>query len=218
MFCPVCKAEYREGFYRCADCDVLLVDSLPAPPTEAASPPSSNPSAVILWRGHDPVVFTAILSALEDARIAYLDAATQDPEGDLGSGFPMGLRAAPGFAIRVDRADLAAARECVKAVIERLSADATAASELEIPYESAEEGGSELPEHWNPEEAAREVWCGDDEAAAEFMEATLRENGIPCRRLTEANSPVRLFIRPQDEARARKIIREVTEGTPPAPV
>ncbi len=30
MFCPVCKAEYREGFTRCADCDVDLVEALEA--------------------------------------------------------------------------------------------------------------------------------------------------------------------------------------------
>lgn len=29
MFCPSCKAEYREGFIRCADCGVDLVDKLP---------------------------------------------------------------------------------------------------------------------------------------------------------------------------------------------
>jgi hypothetical protein len=29
MFCPKCKAEYREGFTHCSDCDVDLVYSLP---------------------------------------------------------------------------------------------------------------------------------------------------------------------------------------------
>lgn len=29
MFCPNCKAEYREGFTRCADCGVDLVEKLP---------------------------------------------------------------------------------------------------------------------------------------------------------------------------------------------
>ena len=29
MFCPVCGAEYREGFTRCSDCDVDLVEKLP---------------------------------------------------------------------------------------------------------------------------------------------------------------------------------------------
>jgi len=29
MFCPKCKSEYREGFYKCANCDVYLVSELP---------------------------------------------------------------------------------------------------------------------------------------------------------------------------------------------
>jgi len=28
MFCPVCRAEYREGFLECTDCDVDLVENL----------------------------------------------------------------------------------------------------------------------------------------------------------------------------------------------
>ena len=32
VFCPKCKAEYREGFTVCADCGVPLVETLPASP------------------------------------------------------------------------------------------------------------------------------------------------------------------------------------------
>ena len=28
MFCPKCKIEYREGFYKCADCGADLIDRL----------------------------------------------------------------------------------------------------------------------------------------------------------------------------------------------
>lgn len=28
MFCPICKAEYREGFTRCSDCDIELIAKL----------------------------------------------------------------------------------------------------------------------------------------------------------------------------------------------
>jgi len=28
MYCPVCRAEYREGFFECTDCDVDLVEKL----------------------------------------------------------------------------------------------------------------------------------------------------------------------------------------------
>jgi len=30
MFCPECRAEYREGFFRCSDCGIPLVDQLQA--------------------------------------------------------------------------------------------------------------------------------------------------------------------------------------------
>jgi hypothetical protein len=30
MFCPKCKAEYRDGFTECADCNIALVYELPA--------------------------------------------------------------------------------------------------------------------------------------------------------------------------------------------
>ena len=30
MFCPICRAEYREGFLECSDCDVDLVEKLDA--------------------------------------------------------------------------------------------------------------------------------------------------------------------------------------------
>ena len=32
MFCPKCKAEYREAFSRCADCDIDLVPELSPEP------------------------------------------------------------------------------------------------------------------------------------------------------------------------------------------
>jgi len=34
MFCPKCKAEYREGFSSCADCNISLIPELPPEPPE----------------------------------------------------------------------------------------------------------------------------------------------------------------------------------------
>lgn len=32
MFCPTCRAEYREGFTRCSDCRIELVERAPTAP------------------------------------------------------------------------------------------------------------------------------------------------------------------------------------------
>jgi hypothetical protein len=50
MFCPVCAGEYREGFTRCADCDVAL----------EAEPPDEAPAAA---RDGDPHDLVAVLDS-----------------------------------------------------------------------------------------------------------------------------------------------------------
>jgi Putative prokaryotic signal transducing protein len=37
MFCPKCKSEYREGFYKCADCGVDLVYGQPPEPEDGVN-------------------------------------------------------------------------------------------------------------------------------------------------------------------------------------
>ena len=34
MYCPKCKSEYRQGFYKCADCNTYLVNELPLEATD----------------------------------------------------------------------------------------------------------------------------------------------------------------------------------------
>jgi hypothetical protein len=62
MFCPLCKAEYREGFSRCENCHSDLVSSLDLPEVR------SNPSA-LLWVGKDVRHLTILAQALWEARI-----------------------------------------------------------------------------------------------------------------------------------------------------
>ena len=66
MICPKCKVEYREGFAKCSDCDVDLVDRI----VDSKRPaPSKQGRPALAWRGDDPVVFSAALAALGDEKI-----------------------------------------------------------------------------------------------------------------------------------------------------
>jgi hypothetical protein len=67
MYCPQCKAEYRAGFTRCADCDVELVRELaPSPDAELDKDPFCQ-----FWRGEDPRVFAELREVLGGAGIPY---------------------------------------------------------------------------------------------------------------------------------------------------
>lgn len=74
MYCPKCKAEYREGFYECADCHVPLVGNLSV---EEAEPirKDSVPEFVDLeevMTSFNAGEITMARSILDDNEISYL--------------------------------------------------------------------------------------------------------------------------------------------------
>jgi Putative prokaryotic signal transducing protein len=68
MYCPKCHAEYAPGFTRCADCDVELVEVLPA-----AKPArrDSNDDLVTVFSSHDPGLAAIAESLLQSADIRF---------------------------------------------------------------------------------------------------------------------------------------------------
>src|SRR5215469_11902466 len=86
MFCPQCKAEYRQGFRRCADCDVDLVYALedaPHAPEEDARELSGYEDLRLIWKGHNEQECVALCRELMKADIPYKVA--QIPEERQGS-------------------------------------------------------------------------------------------------------------------------------------
>lgn len=67
MFCPRCRAEYREGFTVCADCHIPLVDELPA----EEEPEHLDMRFVKVLETNDPTDVVQIKAALDAARIDY---------------------------------------------------------------------------------------------------------------------------------------------------
>lgn len=67
MICPKCKAEYRDGFYKCVDCGIGLVTELPA--EVAPEVIFENPVEVYSTYQQSEIAF--IKSILECERIPY---------------------------------------------------------------------------------------------------------------------------------------------------
>ena len=89
MFCPVCESEYREGFSRCADCDVALVATLASP---AQAHPDTGDVETVFATG-DPVLLMTAKALLDQAGIPYFSRGegTQDllGLGRFGTGFSL---------------------------------------------------------------------------------------------------------------------------------
>src|SRR5579862_8692351 len=79
MICPKCRAEYREGFRVCGDCDVELVDSLPIvvatcgkSDDEPDSPEKiSDDRFCLFWQGNDPRLHGEICDILDEEGIPH---------------------------------------------------------------------------------------------------------------------------------------------------
>ena len=101
MFCPECSTEYREGFWRCSDCDVDLVFVLrPSKPT--ASDPDIQ--LVPIYASSNPALVPLVESILDEADIVFM----KKPDGmqDLGRFFGTNQVVGPvEFWVREDEAN-----------------------------------------------------------------------------------------------------------------
>lgn len=96
----------------------------------------------------------------------------------------------------------------------------------EAPFKSASLFGSQAPvddeeatpddvvEDFDEADARAEVWAGDDVQMAEYLKNCLSGVGIGCV-IKDAGAKARILVLPEFEKRAREIVREVVEGTPP---
>jgi len=230
MICPECKAEYRPGFTRCADCDVELVseqaEEASSSPFGAAEPgdPNEDPYCSF-WKGDDPRIHADLCEVLDEAGIPHNTVFRRDhlfnlnnfPAYQIGVPFSLFEKAEnvvkEAFGSTEDQAVklLEAPRNSEKGSDGAWKMPATLTPEeaenIPGPPNAGEEGD------WYPEDADAQVWVGEN-VAADFLIAALHENGIRCR-VERNGSRARLFVLSKDEAKAGEIVREVVEGKPP---
>jgi hypothetical protein len=255
MYCPQCKAEYRPGFTRCADCDVDLVYEPPASASGSSETGrrGENPDDPFcsFWRGDDPRIHAELcellngegiphktirredhlfnlntksafeigipFSQFEKAEAAIKDAYdTEEEQQDPALLLPYAEGYAPGvrgvFPWRPLADGFVGAAICGEE--ERESAAAAAPEEPDADEQSGNILSGRDPRNWNPEEATVQVWLGEQSYPGEMIEMALRENQIHAR-FEKGNGRNAIYVLPEDEIRAREIVKEVVEGVPP---
>ena len=106
MFCPQCRAEYRHGFFRCSDCDISLVDQLPADRSVTDSEPglkTDHPELVVLR------TFSTVIEA--DLAKGALESVGIDSMVRSGNKGGESLAFSPGVELLVRADDVAAAND-----------------------------------------------------------------------------------------------------------
>jgi hypothetical protein len=207
MFCPKCKSEYRDGFTECSDCGTLLVDKLERDP--------ANQDLALAWRGSDPAGFSAAKAALDGGGIRNFPIGDHD---QLAWGLAI---ARPRYGLLVRKSDLEAALDLVASIQERsplayakdIWKSGATAPESEQVSSDEDHASDDIAEAIDPKKATSEIWWGEA-ATAGNLRLCLRENGIPCA-IDVVGDVTKLRVLPEHEARAKEIIREVTEATSP---
>jgi hypothetical protein len=109
VYCPVCRAEFRDGFQRCSDCDAALVPALePESPVDPSSDP--GPEDRVTVDSFDNPATAAILASRLDAE--GIDASLSDAETI--SMDPLWTPAIGGVKVQVRSSDFERAREIAR--------------------------------------------------------------------------------------------------------
>ena len=112
MICPLCKAEYRQGFTRCADCDVDLVHEFVDPGHYCKVQEREAPDqwSAQLWRGKDPHFYLSLVLSLGSRKVPCLGRPVNPTVYDSFGEQPAGSYLSVEFEVRVSEENLPFAR------------------------------------------------------------------------------------------------------------
>jgi hypothetical protein len=211
MICPECKAEYREGFTRCTDCDVKLEIPIVRINDDKMPTTKSQPEAsAVLWRGQDPVAFSVVLSALDEQGIFYKEFQRRDYAAALSQPVALGFYGLPHWEVRVCATDLTAARTIAQEALRPVSALAVEANwENEVIH--SDRLTTESAEIEKRSLAPVKIWTGDVPSLADVLRDVLVSAGIRCWKLSSSSAGEILLVCVEEGDSARAILREALE-------
>jgi hypothetical protein len=242
MFCPECKTEYRPGFTKCADCGTDLVARPPEQECEKTDEPTDAEENVLLWSGLTLQLYDVIREALDAAGISHKDVdrefgmSTVSREALLIWVNPRDLSAGRAIVQKIladsdvaDRDDIRLAYEAnrvnpfnlgrrVYSIEPEGRANPFGPTKTTLfsaePERPREPTPDDIVQDFDPDDATAEVWSGEDKDMADYVKLCLGGVGIGCV-LREDAAKVHVLVLPAQESRAREIVREIREGTPP---
>ena len=219
MFCPFCKAEYRAGYRRCADCDIDLVDELQSAQGKELAQPTGLIDPRTIWIGDSETDCVSLCQPLKEAGIPY-------EVSQLVKDRRRGMQVIWRFELAVSHEDEQRAKELLQlpeAVVEWNS---------ETTDEDEDQALLEYPEHFDsdfdldearrrrlylkdfdPENACVEVWQ-EPQGESSAVASSLKENYIRMRAEPQPDGSRKLFVLPEDAAVAREIVREIAGDSP----
>jgi len=138
MICPLCKAEYRQGFTRCADCDVDLVheDVDPGQYRKVQEWETPDQWSAQLWRGTDPHFYLSLVGSLGSGKVPCLGRPVNPAVYDSFGEQPAGSFPPVEFEVRVSEENLPFARWILDSAKELNKEEETAAN---LPRDEAGE-------------------------------------------------------------------------------
>lgn len=101
MFCPNCHSEYREGFTRCSDCDIALIQELPRK--------AKDIDLVSVFETNDPALADVVTAVLRAKPIEFIVRDSGPTAIVRGIPIPVQFWVAEG--------DESAARECIRRIV-----------------------------------------------------------------------------------------------------
>ncbi len=234
MFCPQCKVEYRFGFTKCSDCGVDLVERL----NDDADVPINSEGLELLWSGVSRALSDRFHDALDAAHIFH-----KVTEKDFGLLPNLAQSVKLVWIDPRDRASSRSVLEHVLAGSGTAEGEPeltppdtgrmnpfglgrnvySPPTRRDAPFESvslveSDAPGEPVPDDivgdFDPGDATAEIWSGGDAELPEYINASLTENGIACV-TSEDGGQHHVKVLPADEARAKEIVREIVEESPP---
>jgi len=217
MFCPRCGAEYRPGYTSCADCHVFLVSAPPgktgpSQPELAAPGDSTSDPFCSFWRGKSLKIHTQMCKVLDAAGIPHKTVRPEDHLFNVGGQAPYELGVPASLYEKAEQAIREAfdGEESQEENPIRFLEPAPPSRET-LALERAE--ANEWLGARYPEDATVEVWSGEDVELKQMIEMSLRENDLTTRS-EEDQGRIKLLVLPEEEARARRIVREIESSAP----